>query len=479
MQNRLKVLLVDDEKVILDSVADYFDGQYEVSLFQDPRSALAELQARRYDVVVVDERMPGLRGLELLKTARRLEAYCYGVLLTAYADRELLEQFIESGLVRKVLEKPLDLVALAEVLGEASTMCRAHNREAIERAAAGTHYADLLERQGESALGIVGLRGGLRAVFETVERYASVDGNVLITGETGTGKEVVARAIHALSKRSRMPFVKINCGAIPESLIESELFGYVKGAFTGAGRDKRGRIEMADGGTLFLDEVTELRIDLQTRLLHVVQDRSLERLGSTHRVKVDFRLIAASNRELREAVSSGILREDLYYRLAVLPLHLPALRDRPGDVREYAERYLEEYGGAGGPVSVTPEALALLEAYPWPGNVRELEGVMSRALLLGQGQAELGPEAFSFLAAPPGKDRDAAEDEEAAVELLSRLVEAGRIDPDSLESRILGRILHRHGDNAFAAARASGLPKDRFYRVRKRLSLRGEAGPRP
>jgi two-component system, NtrC family, response regulator AtoC len=475
MKPDIKILCVDDERVILDSIADYFAGDYEIHAHSDPRQALEELRAGRFDILVVDERMPGLSGRELLEAGRSLGAYGYGILLTAYAERELLETFIDAGLVRKVLEKPLDLEELSRALAEAAAECRSSRRAIIEEAADHARYADLLERQGTARLGIVGLRGGLMPAFETASRYAQADDSVLITGETGTGKDVIARAIHALSRRARMPFVKINCGAIPESLIESELFGYARGAFSGAVGEKPGKIELAEGGTLFLDEIAELRVDLQTRLLHVVQDRVIERLGSTRRIDVNFRLISATNRDLRASIDEGSFREDLFFRIAVLPLEVPPLRERRGDIREFAARYLEEFGGTDGPSGLSNAALELLESHPWPGNVRELESAFKRALVLSRGKSELGAESFAFLREGMEAAAGRRGAEEEALEALSRLVEEGRLDPDDIEARVLERILMRHKDNALEAARASGLPKDRFYRVRKRLFLGGSA----
>jgi DNA-binding NtrC family response regulator len=469
MVGQFRIVFVDDERDILDSISDYFQDRYDVSVYSAPQDALDALTKERVDILVVDERMPGLPGHVLLEKAKRLGSYGYGILLTAYGDRELLKSYINAGLIRQVLEKPLDLQSLERALDAACRECLGGRATALERAGRDAHYTELLETTGAVPRKVIGLAGGLQNIFGKAVRYASVDENVLISGETGTGKEVLAHTIHQISRRATHPFVKINCGAIPDSLIESELFGSVRGAFTGAIHDVKGKIETAAGGTLFLDEVSELRLYLQSRLLHVVQDRSLERLGSTRRITIDFRLISATNRDLPDLVRRGLFREDLFFRLAVLPLELPPLRQRKGDIRDFASYFLEEFRGAYGkaPRRVSEEAIAFLEAQSWPGNVRELESALKRAVILSQDvDGELEREAFSFLA--PGDSPGRTLDVDGTLASLARLVEGRQLMLDDLEAETLTRIIERHDGNAFAASRATGIPKDRFYRALKK-----------
>jgi DNA-binding NtrC family response regulator len=469
MSEPARIAFVDDEPDILESIADYLGNRYDITVYADPREALAALERQRVDVLVVDERMPGLPGHALLEKAARRKAYTYGILLTAYGDRELLTRYINAGLIRRVLEKPLDLESLRAALDVGCSECLAGREAALQHAARDAHYVELLEATGGVPRKVIGLTRGLQPAFAKCLRYAAVDENVLITGETGTGKEVLAHTLHHVGRRAKGPFVKINCGAIPDTLIESELFGYVRGAFSGAGSDTMGKIETADGGTLFLDEVSELHLDLQSRLLHVVQDRALERLGSTRRIEVDFRLVSATNRTLTDLVSKGQFREDLFFRLSVLPLEVPPLRERKSDIVDFASYFLEEFRSiyGKGPCRVTEEAIAFLQEQPWPGNVRELESAFKRAIvLMSDLDGELGREAFQFLspASPPVRTGEI----DSTFTALAKLVEERRFPLEDLEAETLARIIERHGGNAHAAAKATGIPKDRFYRALKK-----------
>ncbi len=463
----LSILYVDDERIICESVKDYFED-LDLHVFDDPTKALESLRRRPFDIVVVDYRMPKLSGLDLLIEAKKSNSYCYGILLTAYADTELLEQFINRNLIRKVLEKPVDLEYLRTVLMEAGEECEAQRlrEEALEGQ---DFFRTLISGRREPKLPrrILGAAGGLRKVFLTAQRFAESDENILITGETGTGKEVVARLIHSMSPRARRAFVKINCGSIPESLIESELFGFSKGAFSGASHDKPGRIELANGGTLFLDEVAELKPELQTRLLAVVQDKVVERLGGTEETPVDFRLIAATNRNLEEAMASGQFREDLYFRLSTLPLHVAALREYRDDIDEFVDELIatgsEEMNRR--PPTVTEAALAHLRNYPWPGNIRELENVISRVLILlekGKSQVELSD--VSFLR--PSGTINGSRIQSAIAPFVDLLVE-GSHSIDELEHYVLEATLKRYDGDVMETVRATGVPKDRFYRLKK------------
>ena len=322
------------------------------------------------------------------------------------------------------------------------------------------------QREARLPRKILGLTGGLKEVFATAERYAEAEENVLISGETGTGKEVVARFIHALSGRVQRGFVRISCGSIPESLIESELFGYTKGAFPGAERDKPGRIERADGCTLFLDEIAELRPGPQTRLLSVVEDKVVKRLGDSAEIPVDFRLITATNRNLEEAMSRGRFRKDLYFRLSTLPLRVPPLRDYRQEIDDFVRELLtissEELNRQ--PPDITEAALRQLRDYPWPGNIRELENVVSRILiLLSNGTRKIDISDVDFLRAAGSCNGNRVR---SAVQPLVDLLVEGSHSIEELEHSVLEAALRRYDGNVMRTVRATGVPKDRFYRLR-------------
>ncbi len=461
-----RVLVVDDEEVIVESIRDYFDDR-PVTVFCDPEQALQAMRQSFFDIAVVDYRMPGLSGLDLLIEAKKINSYHYGILLTAFADKDLLERFISHNLIRLVLEKPLDLKRLKEALDRATEECRTFQQDLFEQEQKRLHYEQLLSDTTSLGPRIIGLQGGLKEIFEQARRFAGSDANLLITGETGTGKEVIARAVHTLSDRRTGPFVKINCGAMPESLIESELFGHAKGAYSGAYQDRKGKVETAQGGTLFLDEIGELKPELQVRLLHVIQDRVIERLGSNTPIRVDFRLITATNRDLRQEVGRGGFREDLYHRVSTLPLHMPPLRQRPEDLPEFLAYYLEAFGQElhRSSLKVSDGAFRLLSAYPWPGNIRELENVLKRAVILARpGEDLLDEDLFTCLTCPPTARGVSLDD---VFDTLCEQLDRRAFDLKGLEERLLERLLERYRGNIMEAVRATGIPKDKLYRLKQ------------
>lgn len=461
----LKIMVVDDEPIILESIQDYLDN-YPLRTFSDPLHALKALDSDFFDIIVSDYRMPGLNGLEFLFESKRKDSYSTGILLTAYADKQVLLDFINRDLVSRVLEKPLDLPKLKEALDEAIDECGRRKEERSELEKLRFWY----EGPAFSAEGpekrIVGLNGSLSAVFKDVNRIAATDENVLITGETGTGKELMARLIHRLGKRHGKPFVSINCGALPENLVESELFGHSKGAFTGAYTDKPGKIEIAEQGTLFLDEIGELPPETQVKLLRVVQTKESERIGENKTRKTDFRLICATNRDLKSSIMTGGFREDLFYRISTIPMHLPPLRQRDQDmeplIRYFLNKFTEELGRRS--VRISPEAVNRLKCYTWPGNIRELENVIKRAIiLLDKNETELRPKDFSYLFASlqePGINPD------SALAVLSREIQNGRLRFKEIERKILLKILDSFGGSITDAVKETGISKDKFYRSR-------------
>lgn len=471
-----RILVVDDEEVILDSVRDYFD-EYSIVTHSDPRKALEDMRSIRSDVLVCDYRMPHLSGLELLREGKKLGAYRYGVLLTAFADKELLLRAIQEELVNRVVEKPLRMEVLEGTLRDAIIECRRDESRRLELAEARAAYRTSIGSSSVLCDEIVGLEGGLGRVYETIKRASGSRESILVTGETGTGKEVAARLIHSLSGYRAGPFVKINCGAIPETLLESELFGHVRGAFSGAESDKAGKIELAAGGTLFLDEIGELKETAQTRFLQVLQDKTVERIGSNRRCAVDFRLICATNRDLGAEVEAGRFRRDLYYRINAIPIRMPALRERAGDIPALAHSIVGSYCAEIGrpPLGLTSKALSFLTAYPWPGNIRELENAIRRAIVLTDPhETAVSTRPLEHLQEPPSDARSATapgtkEGLDDVVGRLGSLVLAEGISLAEIESRLLADLLSRNGGSVPETTRRTGIPRDRFYRYLGKL----------
>lgn len=361
------LLLVDDEPNIrrILQVAFEKDG-YFVSVAADGREALECFSKQAPDCVLTDVTMPGMTGYELLREVKS-KSDTPVVIMTAFGTIPQAVQAIRDGAFEYVT-KPFDLDHLKKVVAAAM-----QNAKPAKRVATKSDGPSFI---AESPV--------MKEVFETVGQVADSRATVLITGESGVGKEVVSKALHTLSSRSKQPFVAVSCAALPETLLESELFGYEKGAFTGATGAKVGRFELAHNGTLMLDEIGEIPMSVQVKLLRVLQEREFEKLGSNSPTKVDVRLVTATNRDLKQAVDEGVFRLDLLYRLQVVELHIPPLRERIEDILPLAQLFLDKYCGENDrdPLGVTDEALDLLQAYYWPGNVRELENVMERAVVL-------------------------------------------------------------------------------------------------
>ncbi|RKX75264.1 MAG: hypothetical protein DRP87_14965 [Spirochaetes bacterium] len=463
--NDPRIMVVDDDQVILESIKDYLDD-YSIRTFYDSKEAAGVLRREYYDVIVGDYRMPDLTGLDLFMEGKRYNAYNYGILLTAYADKDLLEQFINKNLVNAILEKPLDLEALKKTIDEGIRYSIAKKRKEEEIRELKQKYEAALKETGYLNEKIIGTGTGLKQVFEQVKIISTTDESILLTGETGTGKEVIARTIHALSKRKDGPFIKINCGAIPETLIESEIFGYVRGAFSGAYSDKPGKIELADKGSLFLDEITELKTEMQTKLLHVIQEKKVERLGSNKSIDVDFRLITATNRNLEVMLKENTFRADLFYLINAFHLHLPPLRERTEDLGELIAYFLDKFTDEINryDISVEKEAIEKLKTYHWPGNIWELENVIKRAvILLDKNTRNIKKNAFDYLFYPPSASSESLD---TSLENLSREIIEKRIDLKTIESRILENIVKHFNGNIMEAVRNTCIPKDKFYRNR-------------
>src|SRR5215471_3452956 len=373
------ILVVDDEKSICELLEITFRKEgHRVEVANSVEAAKRKLEGSLYDIVISDVRMPGATGVELLRFTREIAPDSYFVLITGVPSLETAIAAANEGANRYVI-KDHDLVEQLRVAVREVTENLKWKKE-----------AGYLRRELRRLTGldnIIGQSPKMKAIFDLIQTVAPQNSRVLITGESGTGKELVARAIHENSARSRAPFITINCGAFPESLLESELFGYMKGAFTGANENRRGLFQAADGGTLFMDEIGNMNLAMQVKLYRVLQEGKVRPLGSTEEIDVDVRVIAATNRDLEKAIASGEFREDLFYRLSVIPLHLPSLGERPEDIPLLARHFLESFRKSMEKQveAVSPQAMRRLESYDWPGNVRELENTIERAVALESG----------------------------------------------------------------------------------------------
>jgi len=370
------LLLVDDEPANLDSLERIFAREgYKTQRAETGAAALALLRDKPADVVLTDLMMPGMSGQELLRAVKAVAPDAEVVLMTAYGTVEAAVAAMKDG-AYDFLTKPLKRHAVLKSVAQA-----------LEKRRLVLENKQLRARLAGVSSPIVGQSPALRSTLDIIRQAAPSSATVLLLGESGTGKELFARALHEHSTRAQAPFVPINCAAIPDTILESELFGYERGAFTGAVARKEGRIERAQGGTLFLDEIGELSLGVQVKLLRFLQEGEIERLGGTSPVKVDSRVVAATNRDLSSAVQSGKFREDLYYRLNVIQVILPPLRERVEDIPLLADHFVGKYAAKNGKQfsGITPSAMEALEAYPWPGNVRELEHAIERAVVLSSG----------------------------------------------------------------------------------------------
>src|SRR6188508_792618 len=386
---RYPILVVDDEQDNLDAFRFNFRKTFDILTATSGPEALSILAEKSVAVVVTDQRMPKMTGVELLREVRTRQPEAVGIILTAFTDVDVLIEAINLGQVYRYITKPWDAKEVRGVLQYAIE--RFHlQRENKKLAAQLAEYTGYLNQQlhGEFDFGnIIGDSSALREVLTKVEQVGPTASTVLLRGETGTGKELVAHAIHINSPRAEKPFVRVNCAALAPGVLESELFGHEKGAFTGAVARRAGRFELADGGTLFLDEVGDLPMEVQIKLLRTLQEREFERVGGTETLKVDVRVVSATNRNLETMIAEGKFREDLYYRLNVFPINLPPLRDRLEDLPILANHFISKFARQMGvPASgAAADGLQKLREYNWPGNVRELENIVERAMILARG----------------------------------------------------------------------------------------------
>ena len=451
-----RVLVVDDERKmrrVLQMLLEQMD--LESLPAESGEEALAIFAAQKVDLVITDLRMAGMGGMEFFERLRALDAEVPVIVLTAYGTIEMAVQAMKHGAFDFIL-KPFDVDVV-----EASV------RKALELQQYRTENRYLRERY-DGAAGLeelIGPSAAMQTVFELIRRVAATKSAVLITGETGTGKELVARAIHNLSPRRERLFVPLNCAAIPADLLESELFGHARGAFTGAQLSRDGKFAVAHGGSLFLDEIGDMPYALQAKLLRVLQEGVIEPLGSNQRMPVDVRIISSTNRDLGERMQTGAFREDLYYRLNVFQIAVPPLRERREDIaplaRDFLARLARELGR--GELHLTPEAAAVLEGYRWPGNVRELHNAMERAAVLSPGSEVDARLARTLVPAPPEDDDAAGAPEPDGLRLEPAVA--------ALERKLVLRALKATSDNKVEAAKLLGVSERTLWYKLKRYRL--------
>ena len=445
-----KILIVDDDKATREGLALALGRDHAVLTAADAEAALRALTDNAVDLVLTDLRMPGRDGLSLLRDIIASHPGLPVILLSAYGSVESAVEAMRDGAV-DFLTKPVNLDHLELVVRRALRQKNLERQNARLRA----------QLAGRSALDrIIGSSEAMLAVRERIEQVAPTPATVLIQGPSGTGKELVARALHALSPRADRPFVAVHCAALAPSLLESELFGHVKGAFTGATEDRKGRFEIADGGTLFLDEISEIDLATQVKLLRVLETRTVEPVGSATPVPVDIRLVAATNRDLRAWVEAGKFREDLYFRLNVVDINLPPLRERQGDLPLLCDAFVREFNPqlGRGILGVAPDAMAALAAYPWPGNVRELRNAIERMMVLAHSDHLTLEDVPRNIR--EGRAATAAPAPEAA---------AAPAEPE--EATLIRRALFETHGNRTAAAKRLGIPLRTLYRRIKTYGL--------
>jgi two-component system NtrC family response regulator len=446
------VILIIDDDTSLRRVLEYNlqEAGYAVATASSGEDGLALFDEVSPALVITDMKMPGMDGMQVLKAIKERSPETLVIMITAFGTVDIAVEAMKSG-AYDYITKPFNRDELRLTVAKALQF----SGLAVENRRLKDELADRADFRS-----LVGSSAAMEKVFGVVRKVADTEASVLITGESGTGKELIARSIHAGSGRSAGPFIAINCAAIPRDLLESELFGHVKGAFTGAVKDKTGRFALADGGTLFLDEVGELPLELQPKLLRALQERTVEPVGGTKELKLDVRVVAATNLDIEKAMTEGVFREDLYYRLAVIPINLPPLRQRRDDIPLLLRHFCIKHGAAN--VTFDRQGLATLTGYAWPGNVRELENLVERLLILRNGDTityDDLPDKIRSNSAAPGTA--------AHLSSIINLPDEG-YSLEQLEREIVVQALERNGWNQTAAARFLRIPRHTLiYRMEK------------
>ena len=444
MKNGKKILIVDDELSVRNSLREWFleDG-FAVETAEDGHAALQRMHSGPYDIVIIDLKMPGMDGITLERRIREIDKDAAIIILTAFASVETAVEALKLGAF-DYITKPVDPDELSNTV-----------RNALKQRQLEAENLQLKAKVSELTLPspIIGDSPRMRRVLDMISTVAGTDANVVIRGESGTGKELIARAIHVQSERRFFPIVAVNCGSIPETLLESELFGHEKGAFTGAQYRRKGKIELAHGGTLFLDEIGDIPTKMQIDLLRVLETHRFHRLGGNQEIMSDFRLVCATNRDLEALIAEGGFREDLYYRINVFVIDLPPLRDRPEDIPALTHHFVEKYAHAmGRPIkNVSPEVEGMLVSYAWPGNVRELENAVERAMVVGR-EPSLQPD-------------------DLPLQLLRTGGEPEGVTLAALERRHIERIMREEEGNITRTATVLGIDRGTLYNKLRRYGI--------
>jgi two-component system response regulator AtoC len=458
----IQILVADDEpnmRKVIKAMLEH-DG-YDVHTADDGTTALDILAEHHVDIVITDLKMPKIDGMTLLRRVMREYAGVPVIMITAHGTVDTAVEALKLGAF-DYIAKPFERRDMREIVAKAARMQELSRTEPS------------LDRARTGRFGIIGQSDSMGEIFEVIERVADTPSTILITGESGTGKELIVRALHERSSRRDAPYIRVHCAAIPPTLIESELFGYEKGAFTGAEASKPGRFELADRGTLFLDEIGEVSLETQVKLLRAIQEGELERVGGISTTQVDVRLITATNQDLRQRIAEGLFREDLFYRLNVVHIHLPPLRDRPSDIPLLADHFLDKYNARLGKAiqGIDAEALLALSAHQWPGNIRELENVVERCVLF------CDDDQLSYGLLPPeliangsnGAEGQARESGETGNGLKDQVKAATA----NLERQLITKALEQTGRNVTRTAQLLKISRKSLQTKMKDLGLRDD-----
>lgn len=436
-----RILIVDDEKGMREMLSIMLKKEgYDTVIADGGQKALKIIREDIFDLVITDVKMPGPGGVEVLRAVKDASPETIVIMITAYATAESAVEAMKEGAYDYIM-KPFKIDEIKLVVGNALEKRRLREENSLLRSEV---------KAGKGFENFIGRSAAMQKVFVLITKIANTTSTVLITGESGTGKELAARAIHNTSPRKDSPFVYIHCGALPEQLLESELFGHMKGSFTGAVESKEGLFEVAEGGTVFLDEISETSPAFQVKLLHVLQEKEFKRVGGTADIRVNVRIIAATNKDLQDEAMKGNFREDLFYRLNVIPLRLPPLRERKEDIPSLVEHFLGLYKKDGSPVKVSPDAMKLLLECEWRGNVRELENIIERACALSDGSAITPDQLPGEVRRTYRRSSPVPDDVPEGGMDLERLL-------DDLEKEYLGKALKRCGGSKTEAARLLGV----------------------